>query len=265
MTTYTGTASASGTSTAQAAGAKVTLDTAGASQIQNVIRYVGAPNTPGDVRRRRKWNLETMRRVGTPALIKKMYTDRDVQEGIAVPSPTFDSVYEQTRHDDPLSYGVGFVSVELSDDEWYHTSTGQIIRQASSPGPSWARAPKYRGFGPGFLTYIIEPDVAEDIFKLSETGVFIRTQSATAQAPWFPEMNDNDLLINVVIDRSENIVDTLERFQLKMTNPISVRGLDRKGRREYTEDGGNRFVIGQQFEMSLIPKHDILYDVEVDR
>jgi hypothetical protein len=265
MPIHTGTATATGTSTAQAAGAKLNVRQARASEIKNVIRYYGDMNVPGDVRRRRKLNLESMRRVGTPVIVKRMYTDRDVQEGLAIPSPNFDNVYKQTRHDDPLSFGVGYVSIELSEDEWYHLRTGKIVQQSSSPGNDWLRAPKYRGFGPGYLTYVIEPDVAEDVYKHTEAGVFIKTQSATAQAPWFPEMNDNDLLINVILDRSENIVDTKERFQLKMTNPVSIRGLDRRGRREYTEDGGNRYVVQQNFEMTLIPKHDILYDVDVDR
>jgi hypothetical protein len=86
-----------------------------------------------------------------------------------------------------------------------------------------------------------------------------------AQAPWYPEINDNDLIINVVLDIHGNIKDTLERYQAKMSSPVSMRGLDRRGRREYTEDGGNRHVVNQTFEMSLVPVNDALYNVEVDR
>ncbi len=78
-------------------------------------------------------------------------------------------------------------------------------------------------------------------------------------------MNDNDLLTNVVINARHEVVDTFERFQLKMTNPVSIRGHQRHGRREYTEDGGNRFVVGQSFEMTLVPLTDILYSVPIDR
>jgi len=174
-------------------------------------------------------------------------------------------VYNQPRHDDPMSHGVGYVSVELSSNEWYNTTSGEIVIAITSPGVGWAKAPKYRGFGPGYLTYVIEPDVAEDVFKLTETGVLIQTQSATVQAPWYPEINDNDLVINVTIDRADNIIKTHERFQAKMTNPVSMRGHQRQGRREVSEDGGNRFMIGQQFEMTLVPPSDALYHVEVDR
>lgn len=234
------------------------------SGIINVIRYVGDGYVPQDVKRRRKLVMEACRRVGSPVIVKHMYTDRDVQDGIAEASPNFSSVYGQTRHDDPISHGVGFVSVEKSDDEWV-SPDGELVLSDTSPGAGYVLAPRYRGFGPGHLTYVIEPDVALDYFKLSDTGVFIQVQEATAQAPWYPDMQDNDLLINVTIDRMENVTATQERFQLKQTNPISMRGLDRRGRREYTEDGGNRFVINQQFEMTRVPQNDILYSVEWDR
>lgn len=240
--------------------------------IQNVIRYLGEPNVPRDVRRHRANNLDTMRRFGQPVILKHMYTDRDRVEGNAVASPNFSSIYEQTRHNDPLSHGIGFVGAKdgqmiLSDDEWYDT-TGRdltIRKQSSSPGVEWAKAPKYRGFGPSYLTYVILPDTAEDFFKINETGVLIQIQTATVQMGWYPEVNDNDLLITVELDRAENVVDTGERYQLKMTNPVSMRGRDNYGRRERTTDYNNRHVTDQNFQMTRIPENDELYKVEVDR
>jgi hypothetical protein len=44
-----------------------------------------------------------------------------------------------------------------------------------------------------------------------------------------------------------------------------MRGLDRRGRKEYGESFGNSHVINQTFEMALIPTNDVLYEVEVDR
>jgi len=234
------------------------------SGIFNVIRYYGDPRVPQDILRRRHQVMEAMRRFGSPVVVKHMYNDVDVKTGIAKPSPNFDTVYKQTRHNDPLSHGVGFVSVETSVDEWV-SPVGKLVVSATTPGAGYVPAPRYRGFGPGYLTYIIEPDAAEDVFKLTEVGALIKVQTATAQAPWFPEMNDNDLLINVQLDRNGNVVSTGERYQLKMTNPTSIRGLDRRGYREYTEDGGNRFVVNQAFEMTLVPTTDELYNVETDR
>jgi hypothetical protein len=231
----------------------------------NAIRYAGEQHVPQDLRRRRKQVQETMRRMGTPVLVKHMYNDRDVQNGIAKASPNFDDIYKQTRHDDPISHGIGFVSVEDSEDEWVSPDGKTIVVSDTTPGAGYTKAPRYRGFGPGYLIYMIQPDVAEDVFKLTETGVLIKVQEATAQAPWWPEINDNDLIINVTIGRGEKIEDTHERYQAKMSNPITMRGYDRRGRREYSEDGGNRYVVNQQFQMTLIPKHDVLYNVETDR
>lgn len=233
--------------------------------LTNVIRYTGEPNVPPNIRRQRHSNLDTMRRFGSPVIIKHMYNDQDVQAGIAEKSPNFSSVYGQPRHNDPLSHGVGFVSVEKSKDEWIKPDGSGIVVAKTSPGAGYVPAPKYRGYGPGYLTYVIMPDVAEDVFKLSEVGALIKVQNAQVQMGWYPEVNDNDLLVICRIDNAERVVETYERYLLKMTNPLSMRGLDRKGRREYTEDFGNRHVTDQSFEMTLLPSNEELQNVEVDR
>jgi hypothetical protein len=232
-------------------------------KLANITRYLGDASVPRDIKRQRANNLTTMRRFGAPVIVKHMYNDQDVQVGIAEPSPNFSSVYGQVRHGDPLSHGVGFVSVEKATDEWV-TPDGKLYLGTTPPSGS-VSAPKYRGYGPGYLTYAIMPDVAEDVFKLNEAGALIKVQTAQAQMGWFPEVNDNDLLITCRLDQGDRILETRERYLLKMTNPISIRGLDRKGRREYGEDFGNRHITDQYFEMTLIPTHDELYRVEVDR
>ncbi len=231
----------------------------------NVMDYLGESWVPHDVRRRRRWNLQTARRMGTPVVIKHMYNDRDVKNGLAMKSPTNATSYGQVRHDDPVSHGMGYVSIERATDEWYNKRTGEVVVAESDPGTEWELAPLYRGFGPGYLTWLIEPDVAEDLFKLNREGAMIQVQDATALAPWFPEINDNDLIINVVLDGAGRIIASKERFQAKMTSPVTMRGHQRRGRREGTEDGGNRFPVAQAFEMTRIPQTDHLYQVEVDR
>lgn len=220
---------------------------------------------PREIIQARQSNLEVMARFGTPVLIKHMYNDGDVKDGIAEPSPNFSDIYGQGPHRDPISHGVGFVSVEKSDTEWVSPDGKLVVDSVSSPGDGYTPAPKYRGYGPGYLTYVILPDTTEDVFKLNEAGALIRIQQSQVQMGWYPEVNDNDLIILVEVDEGNNILDTYERYQAKMTNPISMRGFDRLGRKERIGDFGNRFVIGQQFEMSLIPSWDILYDVEIDR
>jgi len=231
----------------------------------NVMKFFGEGWVPKDVLRRRRYSLETMRRVGSPVLIKHMWNDQDRKTGVAQRSPSMSRAYNQPRHDDPLSHGVGFVSTELAPDEWYDNSTGAIVVADASPGPNYTQAPLYRGFGPGYLTYIIEPDASEDMFRLNEAGALIEVQNATAQAPWFPQINDNDLIINVILDNQFRIIDTEERYQAKQTNPVSMRGRQRRGQREYGELGGNKFLINQQFQMTLVPQTDALYNVEIDR
>lgn len=226
-------------------------------------KYVGEGNAPQDVKRRRRQVHDLMRRMGQPVLVKHMYNAEDVEKGIAEPSINFDDVYGQSRNTDPISHGIGFVSVEKSTTEW--TNGASIVTSRTAPGPTWVRPPQYRGFGEGYLLYVIQPDVAEDFFKVDETGTFIKIQSALVQAPWFPELNDNDLLINVALDNAGSIIETRERYQLKMVNPISMRGLDRRGRQEYSGDYGNRHIVNQQFEMALVPPNNVLYNVEVDR
>jgi hypothetical protein len=235
--------------------------------VRNVIHYLGEPHVPQDARRRRMQVMQAMIRMGTPVLIKHMYNIEDVTAGVAEKSPTWDDVYGQERHSDPFSHGVGFVSVEKSDNEWINPINGQIVVSNTSPGSGYVQAPKYRGYGPSYLTFAILPDVAEDMFKLSEGGALIRIQTARAKMPWFPNVNDNDLLILCELDGNENVIATHERYKLKQTTQITHRGLNRRGRRYPNEpmDYGNQLSINQSFELVLIPSNDIVYQVETDR
>jgi hypothetical protein len=105
--------------------------------IARVSQYVGEASVPQDVKRRRRQVYDAMRRFGTPVLVKHMLNPDDVAASIATPSPTFDSVYGQTRNHDPLSHGIGYVSNELSTDEWYDKTTGTIVKSRTSPGVNY--------------------------------------------------------------------------------------------------------------------------------
>lgn len=233
--------------------------------LTNVMRYVGEPNTPKSIRDLRANNLDTMRYVGSPVIVKHMFNDEDFQQGQAARSPNWSDTYGQPRHDDPISHGIGFTGTGFSTNEWISPS-GALVVSNTSPGAGYVQAPRYRGFGPGYLIYMIVPDASEDVFKLSPTGALIRVQEATAMAPWYPEINDNDLITLVEIDDTERVIATYERYQAKMTSPVSVRGTDRRGRRERpADDYGNRNAVQQNFQMTLVPVHDELYNVELDR
>jgi hypothetical protein len=245
--------------------ANITMVSPPIGVIQNVIRYYGEASVPRNIRRQRRNNLDTMRRFGSPIIVKHMYNDEDVRVNKAIESPNFSSVYGQTRHDDPLSHGVGFVGLDEAETEWVSPDGDLIVDSPNSPGPGYTKAPKYRGYGPGYLTYAILPDVSQDIFKLTEAGALIRSQQAQVQMGWFPQVNDNDLIVVCTVDNAMNVTATHERYQAKQTNPVSMRGLDRKGRKERDEDFGNRHVIDQNFEMTLVPNNDVIYNVEMDR
>lgn len=237
-----------------------------ANALYYIRRYLGETNVPSDIRRLRRSVLEVMRRMGQPVIVKHMFNDHDARIGTAQASPITDDAYgQQVRNRDPFSYGTGYCSLQLATDEWINPNTGAIVTAAVSPGSTYTQAPFYRGYGPGYLTYLIEPDAPLDLFKLSPTGALIKTQSQTVVSGWFPEINDNDLIINVELDNDGHVTNTHERYQAKKTAPISIRGLDRKGRREYSADHGNRHVVNQNFEMSLVPSTSVLNQVETDR
>lgn len=234
------------------------------------VRYFyGDAGIPRDIRRMRISTMETMRRMGTPVLLKRVYTVRDVDNGRAQRTPGFDSDYGQTRAHDPLSHGVGFCSLDLSPTEWYDPVTFEILTTPDPTNPHGVpqQAPLYRGYGPGFLTYVILPDRPEDVFKLDPRGVLTRTQDAHVQIPWWPLVGDNDLLITVQLDRQGNVVDSFERYQLKQVMPITMRGEDQGGRREFpgANAGGNRYWLSQEAEAVKVPDEDPIYDVEIDR
>lgn len=230
-----------------------------------VVKYAGEENVPQDIKRLRRQVHDMMRRMGQPVIIKKMLTIKDVENNLAERSPNYDSIYGQTRNNDNLSWGSGFVSKEKSKDEWIDPSNGEIIRSDYRPDPSWPQAPKYRGYGPGVVTYIIEPDAPQDFFTLTPTGAMIQVQTADVTMGWVPKINDNDLIIHAELDDCGNVINTGKRYQAKMTTPVSIRGLDRKGRREYEGDFGNRHVVNQTFPITLVPEDNVLMKVDVDR
>jgi hypothetical protein len=238
--------------------------------------YTGDPQVPREIMEMRISNMEVMQRMGTPVLLKRIYTINDVDQGLAMESPGWDKIYNQVRHDDPLSYGTGFCSVDTQPGEWYDPTTLEVFTgdvdgpqpDLTSPDSPFLPAPRYRGYGPGFLTYAILPDRPEDVFKVGEQGTMIQTQSAKLQLPWWPLMGDNDLLIAVELDGAGMISQTYERYQLKMVQPISMRGRDRSGRREISNVnlGGNRYWVGQESEaVRVLPINDPIYSVETDR
>jgi len=185
-----------------------------------------------------------------------------VEDGFAEQCPAcWDPAYEQVRNDCPVCFGFGFASIEKSvDSDLWIDNNGQIVSTVS-PQTGWVRAPRYGGFGASVLTWMLEPDIAVDVFRISDHGVMTRTYDAQGVAPWFPNLGDNDLCINVVLSPNDySIIDTEDRFQLKLVQQVTVRGYGKMGRPQ----GSQAFKVAQTFEMSKAPTNTSIYDVPTD-
>ena len=217
------------------------------------FKNVGAPNVPQEIKRLRRQNMDYQRRLGEPCVHRHMYNNDDLDAGIAKKCPAcYDDTYGGVRNDCPVCFGIRLVSVENDPTHWIDTNGRLTTTNTGVP------APLYGGFGEPFLTWIIEPDAAEDFFRINSQGVLTRVQVAQAQAPWYPDMNDNDMLINVDLAPDDyTITQTNERYQLKQSNPQTMRMRGGRGAEK-------RYQVGQTFEMTLIPKGNILEQVPVD-
>jgi len=226
------------------------------------FKEVGPPFTPQEIKRLRRQNMDLCRKMGQPVVFRHMWNQEDVIEGIARQCPAcYDTAYDQVRNDCPVCFGFGFASVEETDDPniWINEE-GQLIN-TTSPQTGWIRAPKYGGFGPSILTWMVEPDVAVDVYRINEQGVMIQTYDAQGVAPWWPKLGDNDLCINVRLAPNDfSIIETGDRFQLKLVQQVTVRGFGKMGRPQ----GGQAYMVAQTFQMSKAPTNSSLYDVPLN-
>jgi len=231
----------------------------------STFREVGPPNTPQEIKRLRRENMDLCRRNGQPVVIRHMYSMDDVETNEAKQCPAcFDSAYGQTRNDCPVCHSFGFVSVEDNPSEpFIWITTAGLLVQTDTPEGAWVRAPRYGGFGVPKLTWLMEPDVAVDVYRINEQGVMVQTYDAQGVAPWYPRLGDNDLCINVELAHDGyTIANELERFQLKLVQQITMRGLGRLGQQRYV--GNQPFYVAQSFQMSKAPTNSALYEVPVD-
>lgn len=208
--------------------------------------------------------MDMAMKLGQPVLWMHKFGNDDLDNGYALSLPgspynieveqcpsCFNSYRGQVRGDCEVCFGTGFCSTERVADEWIDED-GIIV--SSNPGTN-ELAPVYRGFGPAVITWVIEPDAAVDVFKLSAEGAIVQTQNAQAFAPWYPPFSDNDLIVNVTLDDNlDEIVSIQEMYEAKMVNPISVRGWGKSAR-------GDEFMVAQTFEMAKLPKSHVYFEM----
>jgi hypothetical protein len=232
------------------------------------FKQVGPPNTPQEIKRLRRENMDMCRRLGQPVVWRHQFNNDDLLSNYTLTlegvEPTaiavkkcpacYDTLYEQVRNDCPVCFSVGFVSEEDDPTKWINTS-GRIV--TSDPGTG-VNAPLYGGYGPSVLTWMMEPDISVDVFRINQQGVLVKTQNAQGYAPWYPFMGDNDLIINVTLLNNGSEIDSSnERYQLKMVQPVTVRGWGKRTR-------GDEHQVAQSFEMSRVPENNILFQVPSD-
>ena len=207
--------------------------------------------------------MDAILRVGQPVFHRHVYGLQDVDSSVAKKCPAcWDEAYSQTRFDCPVCYGQGFVSVENNPDTIWITQAGLLIEQ-SSPDSGWIRAPRYGGFGKPTLTYVIQPDIAVDVFRLNDIGALVQQYDSKAFAPWNPTMGDNDILIDVDLWNGDDFTNQGEydRFSIKMAEQMTVRG---QGKNNHGSKLGQPFLLGQTFEMTKVPLHNVLNNVPAD-
>lgn len=226
------------------------------------FKNVGSPNTPQEVKRLRRENMDYCRKMGQPIVWRHFYSLEDVDSGLAKPCPAcFDTIYKQVRGDCPVCYGYGFASVEDNPDPLWITEDGLIVESDSQPSET-IRAPRYGGFHVPYLTWMVEPDIAEDVFGINKQGVMIKTYDAQGVAPWFPSMGDNDLCVNVAVGGDGfTILETYDRFQLKQVQQITLRGF---GKQVRAKVDGQPHQVQQTFQMSKGIVGTQIYNVPVD-
>ncbi len=216
------------------------------------LRNVGSPNTPQEIKSLRRSVGDLLRAYGQPVVHMHIYNARDVENGVAKACPKcFDNDLKSARGNCTVCYGVGFVSKDDHLDKWIEEDLSIVDYNTGIP------APLFGGFAEPVLTWVVEPDVSLDVFKVNEQGVLVRTQQAASVAYFEPYMGDNDLMINVDLAQNGYTINNVgDRYELKAVQQNTIRG-------QGARTGNPIFNVNQTFEMDLLPIHDIRMKVPV--
>lgn len=187
-------------------------------------RNLGPRSDPQDIRDLRQSNYDVHDQLGQPVVIKHRWNERDLREGRAQKCPFHDQFYDQDLPTCPYCFGTGYLG----------------------------------GFADGILTYATIADAREDTFRLTDAGALLHDRSPQVNFPWTPLVGDNDLLIAVELADDAEIADTYDRYTLRQSQPVTVRGLGFK-----TTIRSLPFRVGQQAQVDVVPYASVLWDVPI--
>lgn len=186
----------------------------------------GETNVPMSIRQLREKVLEFQLTLGQALLFMHRWNEDDVEDGLATRCPYCrDTVYQQSRSNDPYCFGTGYLG----------------------------------GFRAAVVIYATLSDVLTDTFKLSPAGVLVRDQHPICSAPWFPTMKDGDMLIKADFQLDGRTVTRLrDRYSLREVTPVNPRGPFRGITRfQHRPD----YVVSQNFQIDRLEESHPLYEV----
>jgi hypothetical protein len=190
--------------------------------------YLGGPATPQDIKDLRQNSFDYHRDLGYPVIFKHRWTEKDLREGLVEQCPLHDDIYDGDLSWDPVCFGTGYVG----------------------------------GYRDGDIIYVSISDAPQDVIKITPQGILQYDHHPQMTAPWFPTMQDNDLIIVATFDpETWEIVDLAERYTLREVNQITMRGpgYQRQGRNAI----GKPFTVHQEAAVDKLPYGHPLYNVPV--
>lgn len=222
--------------------------------------HYGLPNVPREIKRLRVASLEHCLTHGQPAIWRHRFHADDLVNGYRMETHSgtetigvrkcpacFDSIYGQPRNDCPVCFGSAFASTETQAG-LFIIDDGQAL-SATDDGSN-VLAPRWRGFGPPVLTFVVEADAPVDEVRPDAKGALTGLEDVRMFAPWYPTMRDGDILMDVTLTDDGYTIESIDqRYQLKMTQPQTMRG---SNPRKHSRG----FMVGQTFNAARIPAND---------
>jgi hypothetical protein len=189
---------------------------------------------PNDLAIQRRHCWEYHYTFGMPVVLRTVYDQDAVAEGLASVNPTYDPIYEQALTWSGADGGAGY------------------------------------GYGPPIFTYITLGDSIIDDQTPSEIGVF-KQFMPNMSAPWAPHIKDGDLIISVIIHYDNNgsiVIDgTGDRYVVQQVQPVTMRSLFRQNsiylENNYNYPENTDIIVQQNMQAVRIERTNPIYNISV--